>query len=191
MNEYSQIIPDRETAERFVTALYRGILRREPDQDGFRRFVEAVLSGRSAASIAEQFISNGEFTYPLKMYVSPGHFYSPIVNPAVADRHLRQLETAPTPHSVAGITIDRVEMVKLWRTLLPFLSTAPFQDNVSPPLHYAFINPSYSWGDGSILHAMLRHYKPRRFIEIGSGWSSACTIDTVERFLSQIGRAHV
>jgi predicted O-methyltransferase YrrM len=48
---------------------------------------------------------------------------------------------------------------------------------------YAFDNPAYSWGDGSGLHAMLRHHRPKRIIEIGSGWSSACMVDTVEHYL--------
>jgi predicted O-methyltransferase YrrM len=41
----------------------------------------------------------------------------------------------------------------------------------------------YSWGDGCILHSMLRNYRPRKIIEIGSGWSSACIADTAEHFL--------
>src|SRR5262249_750673 len=59
----------------------------------------------------------------------------------------------------------------------------------TPPLRYHFENPSYSWGDGSVLHAMLRLLRPRRLIEIGSGWTSACTLDTVQNYLN--GNCHV
>lgn len=31
---------------------------------------------------------------------------------------------------------------------------------------------------------MIRLYRPARFIEIGSGWSSACTVDTVLHYLT-------
>jgi hypothetical protein len=34
-----------------------------------------------------------------------------------------------------------------------------------------------------MLHAILLHYGPKRVIEIGSGWSSACIFDTVENYL--------
>lgn len=34
-----------------------------------------------------------------------------------------------------------------------------------------------------MLHGMLRHLKPKRLIEIGSGFSSACAVDTIDRFL--------
>lgn len=34
-----------------------------------------------------------------------------------------------------------------------------------------------------ILYSMLRYFCPKRFIEIGSGFSSACALDTIERYL--------
>ena len=37
--------------------------------------------------------------------------------------------------------------------------------------------------DGLFMHLMLRHLRPSRVIEIGSGYSSACVLDTVERFI--------
>jgi hypothetical protein len=36
---------------------------------------------------------------------------------------------------------------------------------------------------------MLRLHRPRRFIEIGSGWSSACALDTIEHYLD--GNCHL
>jgi hypothetical protein len=75
-------------------------------------------------------------------------------------------------------------MVRLWYTLLPFLTGNPWHyDDAKSRLRYAFDNTNYSWGDGSMLYAILRHQRPRRVIEIGSGWSSACTLDTVEQYL--------
>jgi hypothetical protein len=185
MKRFWQRASDRESAERFVAALYRGMLRREPDQEGSKYFVEAVLNGRTHASVAEEFISCDEFKTQttLKLFAPPGHFYSPIVNPLEADHHLAALEGAPTPDSIPGVMIDRAEMVQTWHRLLPFLTTVPFHESKKPPFRYAFDNPTYSWGDGSILHAMIRCHRPKRIIEIGSGWSSACTVDTVEQYL--------
>jgi hypothetical protein len=74
-------------------------------------------------------------------------------------------------------------MTNEWREFLPLFHTNPFPDNENEDLRYAFNNPAYSWGDGSVVHAMIRRHRPRRIIEIGSGWSSACTIDTIERYL--------
>lgn len=77
-------------------------------------------------------------------------------------------------------------MVRTWHNLLPFMSSAPFTEEPGSGLRFGFVNPSYSWGDASILHAMLRLTHPKKLIEIGSGWSSACTLDTVELCLSGV-----
>lgn len=42
---------------------------------------------------------------------------------------------------------------------------------------------SFNLCDALMLHCMLRHLRPRRVIEVGSGLSSAMMLDTNERFL--------
>jgi hypothetical protein len=176
---------EREDAQRFVSALYRGVLRREPDEHGSMHFMDAVLAGRSRASIVEEFIGCDEFRdqTAVKLFVPPGHFYSPIVDPIEADRYLMSKDNHPVPQGLPGIAIDRAEMIRTWQNLLPFLADIPFPGPKGPDFRYYFDNPAYSWGDGSVLHAMLRFHRPKRLIEIGSGWSSACTLDTVDRYL--------
>jgi Methyltransferase domain len=121
-------------------------------------------------------------TAPHTLYVPPGHFFSPIVDPAEADRHISRLEATPMPLFLDGINIDREQMIEKWNSLLPFLDNIPFSQFKAPGFRYRFENPSYSWGDGSILYAMLRSHQPRRVIEVGSGWSSACALDTADRY---------
>jgi hypothetical protein len=178
-----KVMSDEEAAS-FVAALYRGILRREPDTSGMETYVKFIQSGRSAAFIAEAFASCAEFTAsaPPQLFVPPGHFYSPIVDVGEASRHLNALAQNP-PETLLGITIDRPELVRNWHSLLPFLTTVPFPDAKDAGYRYAFENPAYSWGDASILHSMLRRHRPKRLIEIGSGYSSACSLDTVEKYL--------
>lgn len=118
-----------------------------------------------------------------KLFVPPGHFYSPVVNREEAERHLDKLQQVPSPLRLAGIDPDLRAMTSLWAHLLPYLTSNPFGDQPLPGWRYGFDNPAYAWADGSILHAMLRHYRPRRYLEVGCGWSSACAIDTIEHFL--------
>jgi hypothetical protein len=122
-------------------------------------------------------------TAPHTLFVPPGHFFSPIVDPAEADRHLSRLEATPMPLFLDGINIDGEQMIEKWNSLLPFLDNIPFSQFKLPGFRYGFENPSYSWGDGSILYAILRNHQPRRVIEVGSGWSSACALDTADRYL--------
>jgi predicted O-methyltransferase YrrM len=118
-----------------------------------------------------------------ELYCPPGHFYSPVVDRKEADKHLSALEAANMPESLPDIEIDRGAMLQIWRQLVPFMATSPFGDKPSGKFRYGFENPYYSWGDASVLYAMIRIYRPRRIIEIGSGWSSICIADTVEHFL--------
>jgi hypothetical protein len=174
-------------ATRFVTALYKGMLLREPDLAGLQRYVAALVNGRSAVSIAEEFIGCAEFKAlrAVQLFVPPGHFYSPVVNPAEVGAHIDRLAAQSAIDDLPGLGMSKERMLEQWVTLLPFLRSSPFPEQKSDATRYAFDNPAYSWGDGSILHAMLRRYKPTRLIEIGSGWSSACAIDTIEMYFNE------
>ena len=116
---------ERGEAQRFVSALYRGVLRREPDEHGSTHYVNAIMAGRSHASIIEEFIGCEEFRNQtaVKLFAPPGHFYSPIVDPIEADRHLASKEVDPVPEGLPGIALDRADMIRAWRALLPFLAS--------------------------------------------------------------------
>ncbi len=60
----------------------------------------------------------------------------------------------------------------------------PFSDQKQGNLRYYFENPFYSYSDGIILYSMIRHFKPKQIIEIGSGFSSAAMLDINELFFS-------
>ncbi len=58
----------------------------------------------------------------------------------------------------------------------------PFRAQKTAGMRYYFENPAYSYSDAILLHCMLRHVRPKRIIEIGSGFSSCATLDTNEIF---------
>ncbi|MGA2550132.1 MAG: class I SAM-dependent methyltransferase [Burkholderiaceae bacterium] len=116
------------------------------------------------------------------LFVLPGHFYSPIVQRAHARRHLEQLP-ADFRDKVGEIRIDRSGHLAFWAEIRPLLEEIPFRNEPVAGLRYYFDNDAFGVGDGSMLYAMLRHFRPRRLIEVGSGYSSACSLDTIERFL--------
>jgi hypothetical protein len=173
-----------DETSRFIRTLYRGVFRREADEATVNQWVRAIAGGMSPAAVAEAFLDTEEFrrASAIKLWVPPGHFYSPVPDPAEASRRLDEID-ALTPTSLPSVRIDHEELLRGWDRLLPFLRSAPFQAERVGPYRYAYDNANYCWGDGSVLHAMLRLYRPKKLIEIGSGWSSACTIDTVQHYL--------
>jgi hypothetical protein len=58
-----------------------------------------------------------------------------------------------------------------------------FNAEQRPDRRYWTENPSYSLGDALVLQAMLRRLRPRRYLEVGSGWSTALALDTNDQWL--------
>lgn len=176
---------------RLVRNLYAGLLRREPEPGAVEQWASKLEGGRDINEIIELFLASEEFNRlsrsENRLFVPPGHFYSPIVN---VEEVRPQFDKAP-PHPAAlpAIDLDGERMLAQWKSLLPHLQDMPFPDQAAPGFRYCFQNPAFSYGDGSILSAMLRHFKPKRLVEVGSGYSSACAMDTIERYLD--GRVEV
>lgn len=110
-------------------------------------------------------------------FVPHGHYYSPI--PSLEDIE----ESGRRTHAAPGIDLNEAEQVRLLEDLARHYPSMPFTDDGSPGFRYRFDNPSYSYADAIFLHTMLRHLQPRRVIEVGSGHTSALTLDTNQHFL--------
>jgi predicted O-methyltransferase YrrM len=112
----------------------------------------------------------------------PGHFHSPI--PAFAE--IRQGDSTffhAIPRSIAGIDMHEDDQLELLARFRDYYRTLPFKSGKAEGLRYYLDNPAYSYSDGILLYCMLRHLKPRRVIEVGSGFSSALILDTAKLFL--------
>jgi predicted O-methyltransferase YrrM len=122
---------------------------------------------------------NGSEAAP-PIFAPPGHYYSPIPSADDIEEAARSL---PNTRTLAGIELDEPGQRALLEELAAFYPSLPFTDSGVSGLRYRFDNESYSYADGIFLYCMLRHLKPRRLIEVGSGYTSALTLDTNERFL--------
>jgi hypothetical protein len=133
-----------------------------------RRLSELHASLRSAASGPE--------------FVPSGHFYS-----AIPDRNELEKRLPPIlrrdPLDVPGLDLHIDAQLCLLCELEPLYASQPFSGEETPDLRYRFENGAFSYADGLFLHLLLRHFKPSTIVEVGSGWSSACTLDTIEQFL--------
>jgi len=119
---------------------------------------------------------------PMTEFVPAGHFYSAVPDLVeVKARHDDLLRRDPT--DVPGVHLNLVRQWAVLRELERHLPSMPFGDSPTTDLRYGFRNDAFSYGDGTMLHLMLRSLRPQHVIEIGSGHSSACTLDTVDLFL--------
>lgn len=116
----------------------------------------------------------------IKTKFPTGHFYSPVVDPATVKGYVKRARTK-TYDKIAGVPIDISRMKKFWVNNVPGSAIWDFPATETEGYRYHFKNSSFGLGDGSILRAMLYHYRPSRIIEVGSGFSSACMLDTIDR----------
>ncbi len=111
-----------------------------------------------------------------------GHYYSTVVS--LEDIRIRQNEIWKNPfdNDMEGIDQRVKEQLKLIKAFSKYYPEIPFQAQRTESLRYNFENSYYSYNDGIILYSIIRHFKPKNIIEIGSGYSSALMLDTNELF---------
>ena len=93
------------------------------------------------------------------------NFYSPIPQVETLSD-----ETFTVPSSLPGIRFDYDEQLARLEALQPYL-----REYQAPP------NPMYGPGESDVLYATLRARRPRRVVELGSGYSSLIIAEACRR----------
>lgn len=115
-------------------------------------------------------------------FVPPGHFYSPLNNKAFLESNKDQLYKYNFDIKDIDLRLD--EQKVLLKELLEHYNKVPFTKEPKNGFRYYFDNKFFSYSDGIFLFCLLNYLKPSKVIEVGSGFSSACMLDTNERFLN-------
>jgi len=98
----------------------------------------------------------------------PDHYYEPLINPK---KHLSRPLTDDRP--LPGIDFNTKEQLSLLdkfnynAELLSFPMEKPASD-----ISFYYNNDTFGTGDSEYLYSMVRHFKPARILEIGSGRST-------------------
>lgn len=114
----------------------------------------------------------------------PGHFMSPLPDLTILSQK-RDVLFDRSVKEVPGININEEQQLLLMEQLSTFYSELPFSDNPCDGIRYYFNNRFFPYGDGIILYSMIRHFKPTKIVEIGSGFSSALMLDVNDRFFGK------
>lgn len=116
-----------------------------------------------------------------KFHVEPGHFYSPLVSEEFIKAYEKQIFENGNKN-LPGIDLNEEGQVELLKEFIPFYDEMPFTEEKQPNLRYYLKNEYFDYSDGFFLHSMIRHFKPKRIVEVGSGFSSAMMLDTNDIF---------
>ncbi len=120
-----------------------------------------------------------------------GHFYSPIADTTALARDRRRI-WPESPH-ISGVDFNDASHVALLTEAFPkFIQDYDYPESESEPEPKANAgaavpsffsgNDQFSWLDARALFVFLRHFRPRRIIEVGSGFSSLLMADVNRRF---------
>lgn len=113
-------------------------------------------------------------------YVPPGHFYSPIVDINTIERNDNQIWK--DSKEIKGIELNLIEQKSLAKSFQDYYAEIPFKSTKQSNLRYYFDNSYYSYSDALVLYFFIRHFNPKKIIEVGSGFSSAVMLDTRDKF---------
>jgi predicted O-methyltransferase YrrM len=105
-------------------------------------------------------------------WTSPGHYYSPLTNDEDAERAVALSASGQPP---LGVSINLEAMSILASELAPMWRDLDDNGRYSP-------NGMYGLADAAVYHSILRKYAPQRVIEVGSGYSTAVALDTIDAY---------
>ena len=112
---------------------------------------------------------------------APGHFYSPVPDLVEINADAERLFTTRT--TLEGVDLRVEDQLANFAELARLSREAPIPASPPATSRYGTDNLNYGVGDASMLQSMLRRLRPRRYLEVGSGWSTALALDTSEIFL--------
>ncbi len=112
-----------------------------------------------------------------------GHYYSPL-----PDRELLKSNSdaffKTDVESLPGIILNEKNQQTLLEKLAVYYDEFPWIDEkISTACRFHLNQDFFCHGDAIVLYMLLRHLRPQRVIEVGSGFSSALMLDTNDLFL--------
>jgi hypothetical protein len=111
-------------------------------------------------------------------HVTLNHFYQPIPDTGRLRDELWSRESG-----LAGVDINEQRQIELIDQFLRFKSeydTFP-RDRPAEPWRYYQGNPHFGPVDAEVLYRMIRHFRPGKIVEIGSGYSTYVSAQAVLR----------
>ena len=113
-----------------------------------------------------------------------GHYYSPVVDPEQLNCDL----VWPAKPEILGIDFSdsshRAILENVFPRYMPDYDYPEHADSAATPTNFYTQKHAFSWLDSRSYFVLLRHWKPKRIIEVGSGFSTLLAGDVNRRFLN-------
>ncbi|MEJ7607380.1 MAG: hypothetical protein WKF37_14220 [Bryobacteraceae bacterium] len=108
---------------------------------------------------------------------APGHFYSPI--PLLSTVFKREAEIFALPSEIPGIDLNVEGQLRTMRAIAPFSARQPFKIGKDSGTRFSMPNDNFGAGDAVVYFGLLHLLRPKRVLEIGSGYSTMVLLDSL------------
>lgn len=109
----------------------------------------------------------------------PGHYLSPVPSPDEVVAYLASRK--PPGRRLPAVDLDEEGQRALLLEYCDYYGDITFPETKEPSHRYYYDNGWFTYADGVFYHCFLRKFRPGRIVEVGSGFSTAALLDTVER----------
>lgn len=167
-----------------ITQLFVHLLSRNPRPAELDNWINRATQQKlSFADLFNQVLALEEYKASAGVITShpPGHFYSPVVNSAELVEAGFKVDRYRPLDTILGVDMAEETLQATFNHLAPHIGMHRFPTEKRDGERYYLNNALFPHGDAAILAAMLAHFRPKRVIEIGSGFSTACMLDSIER----------
>lgn len=113
----------------------------------------------------------------------PGHFYTPVIS--IRDIRKWEKKIFNPKCRLRGIDLNEERQFSLLQELKKYYADLPFSDEEQNGFRYYYNNEYFGHSDAIHLYSIMRHFRPKGIIEIGSGYSSAVMMDVNDYFFNQ------
>lgn len=181
------------TDAEFIDACFRRFLQRPADAEAFEYYLPLLSGGADRLDVVQGIVVSDEFLAlllrqafgphvgtPVLAFAPPGHFYSPIPSRHDVARYAAA-KFAQGPESLAGVDLNVDGQLAMVKALGPLTADLAFDDDAGQPTRYRWDNGGFAPEDAIALAGMMRHFRPRRIVEVGAGWSTAVMLDVADR----------
>jgi predicted O-methyltransferase YrrM len=168
---------------RLINDCFKGILGRDAQPHELAQYQPLVAEPEWLARLCQALVDCDEFKHrgaEGREFVPPGHFYSVIPSFQAREQYLKTYPDLVRQRALPGIEVDEPAWTAHLQRMASLATDIPFPREKSEDFRYFFKNPAYSYGDALSLFRMLSDVRPARLVEIGSGYSSALTLDALD-----------
>ncbi len=163
----------------FIDLCYQRILGREADLSAKETMLAQFTAGETTRDVFVAGLLHSpefELSFASREAYPAGNFFSAL--PSGQERATYERDAACD--SIAGIDLRVDAQTALAQEFATYFSDCPLARKTDASKRYHADNLAFPFSDAFILYCCIRRFNPHRIVEIGSGFSSAACLDSLD-----------